>query len=375
MKVTIIIPVYNLENYIEETLTSIILQTYSNYECIIINDGSTDESPQRIKNTIGDDNRFVLFNTKNNGVSAARNLGLNHVKGEYVLFVDGDDPLPIDSIEVLINTARKEKADIVIGKMLHNVDGVLHEIPTYREHGVYNEGIKSLGENPEILHSIGPTAKLFHKRTIEDNFFPNKLVFAEEHAFIVKAYLNSTKIFTVDHFVYQYMIRSERESSATQQIHMKTYQYMDNLITSHIQVYELLKDLNSVHLQNYYYFRITEYIMWPLLIQAIKQSNFHSYQAMLHSYFQLEAHRNSMTVKVFKKIYIDNYIKSITYDFFKANNEFIEHNVNLISLKGIQRYLLTGMPKKWKFLCAQLYYKVTFQFERIHRKWSRIIRK
>ena len=111
-KVSIIIPAYNIEQYIEECLESIINQTYKNIQIIIINDGSTDKTLD-ICSSIKD-NRIEIINQKNGGISVARNEGLKKANGEYFLFVDGDDILDTKAVEILVEMIEKSKADLAI---------------------------------------------------------------------------------------------------------------------------------------------------------------------------------------------------------------------------------------------------------------------
>ena len=101
-KVSVIIPVYNAEQYIEECLKSIINQTFSDYEVIIINDGSTDSSAQICNNICKTEDRFLLYTIKNNGVSNARNIGIDKSRGEYIVFFDADDILPPNCLSSLV---------------------------------------------------------------------------------------------------------------------------------------------------------------------------------------------------------------------------------------------------------------------------------
>lgn len=111
-KVSIIIPAYNIELYIKECLESIINQTYKNLQIIVINDGSTDKTLDICSNIR--DSRIEIINKKNGGVSSARNAGLKKVSGEYFLFVDGDDVLDTNAVEILVKMIETSKADIAI---------------------------------------------------------------------------------------------------------------------------------------------------------------------------------------------------------------------------------------------------------------------
>ncbi len=113
--VSIILPNYNNGRYLYDCLLSVQLQTYKNFECIIIDDGSTDNSLEIIKPFVAKDKRFRLISQENRGVGAARNAGLDVARGQYITFLDSDDCFTDIAIEVLLYTAKKYKADITGG--------------------------------------------------------------------------------------------------------------------------------------------------------------------------------------------------------------------------------------------------------------------
>ena len=100
--ISVIVPVYNVEKYLEECLDSIQNQTFSNIEIILVNDGSSDNSKEICKKYCEQDNRFKLINQTNQGQSVARNTGVAASKGEFIAFVDSDDIIRQDYLEVLM---------------------------------------------------------------------------------------------------------------------------------------------------------------------------------------------------------------------------------------------------------------------------------
>ncbi len=111
--VSVIIPVYNSEKYIHETIQSVLNQTYKNFELIIVNDGSTDNSLSIIENSQKKDNRIKILNKINSGVSETRNFGLNIAKGEYVAFLDSDDVWLPNNLELKVNCINQNFLDAV----------------------------------------------------------------------------------------------------------------------------------------------------------------------------------------------------------------------------------------------------------------------
>ena len=112
-KVSVIIPIYNIQKYIDRCILSVINQTYSNIEIILVNDGSIDNSGKICDNYSKIDNRITVIHKKNGGLSSARNSGLDIASGDYILFVDGDDYIHESAIEILIEKAITNNADIV----------------------------------------------------------------------------------------------------------------------------------------------------------------------------------------------------------------------------------------------------------------------
>ncbi|SHL52450.1 glycosyltransferase family 2 protein [Chryseobacterium polytrichastri] len=114
ISVSVIIPIYNAEKFLDETLESVIRQSLVDFELILINDGSTDNSAFICDNYLKKDKRVQYFMQENSGVSVARNLGLSYARGEYVFFLDSDDILDSEFLETSYNAAKKQNSDITI---------------------------------------------------------------------------------------------------------------------------------------------------------------------------------------------------------------------------------------------------------------------
>lgn len=112
IKVSIIIPVYNVEQYLRECLNSVVNQTLADIEIICVNDGSTDNSYEILKEYAAKDSRIILLNQENKGPSVARNIAITQAKGEYLGFVDSDDWVDLNYFEELYNVANKFNAEI-----------------------------------------------------------------------------------------------------------------------------------------------------------------------------------------------------------------------------------------------------------------------
>lgn len=113
-KLSIIIPIYNSSNYLEQCLQSIQNQSYKNYEVILVNDGSTDDSETICLNFCKNNNQFKYFKKNNGGSSSARNFGLKKVTGDFICFIDSDDYIEINSFETIVRAIKKYNADIIV---------------------------------------------------------------------------------------------------------------------------------------------------------------------------------------------------------------------------------------------------------------------
>lgn len=113
MKISVIIPIYNVGHYLRETLDSVVNQTYQDIEIICINDGSTDDSGLIIEEYAAKDSRIKIVNQENKGLFVARQTGINIASSNYIIFLDGDDWLSIDTCEIINNAAQTSEADII----------------------------------------------------------------------------------------------------------------------------------------------------------------------------------------------------------------------------------------------------------------------
>ena len=210
VKVSIIVPVFNAEQYLDAALSSILDQAMSSYEVILVDDGSTDSSPLICDRYSATDPRFRTIHKSNGGVSSARNTGLNLAKGEYVMFVDSDDALLPDALERMLEDASGE--DLVIGGYAVNTGGVpIGEIypfraRTYREREMSSFFDDNIRRNCVMLDA--PWAKLFRRKAISDLRFCEDLCYAEDKLFVFQFLTRCASARTCAVPVYDYHIRS-----------------------------------------------------------------------------------------------------------------------------------------------------------------------
>lgn len=207
-KVSVIVPVYNVEEYVGKCIESIINQTYTNLEILINNDGSTDNSYEICKFYAEKDARIKLFTQKNNGVSACRNRMLDVATGDYILFVDSDDWIYRQCIERLVYLLEKYNADISsCGYKTHqssvrsNIEITTNNIELYNSLSFVSKMV-DLRSNFKCF-SWG---RLFKKSIWNSLLFPEERIF-EDMFTIPKAMLNANKIVYTNESLYFYNMR------------------------------------------------------------------------------------------------------------------------------------------------------------------------
>lgn len=144
IKVSVIIPVYNVQDYINDCLQSVLSQNFDSYEIIIINDGSTDNSGKIIEEKYSNYENVKIFNQPNYGLSSARNLGIEHSKGKYIYFVDSDDYITPETLKILYEVACKNNLEVLNYNAFYfgnGYSGKIREIERIIKSGFSNIGI------------------------------------------------------------------------------------------------------------------------------------------------------------------------------------------------------------------------------------------
>lgn len=208
--ISVIVPIYNVEKYVGECVDSIINQTYKNLEIILVNDGSTDSSGKICDCYVEKDSRIKVIHRENGGLSEARNSGLDIAKGEYLTFVDSDDVIVSDCIEMLYNLLINKGADVSTGALTPFYDG--EKLPTevpLSAVKVFDNGVDAV---KSMLFQRGyinnsPCSKLFKASLFKKYRYPKGLLY-EDLATIPYVCLNAKKIATTTTPMYFYRKRS-----------------------------------------------------------------------------------------------------------------------------------------------------------------------
>lgn len=207
MKVSVIIPVYNVEKYLRRCLDSVVNQTYKDIEVILVNDGSPDNSKEICEEYVAKYSNIQLINQKNAGLGAARNTGLQYITGNAVTFVDSDDWLELDAIEYYVASMKKSDADIVVTQMIRKKEYFSNEGTngtTIKEEVLNQEQFakkyfKIDGNNIEYY----ACAKLYKREIVREVKYPVGL-FAEDVPAAFGYIIRSQKIFYSTKVTYNY---------------------------------------------------------------------------------------------------------------------------------------------------------------------------
>ena len=229
--VSIVVSVYNAEKYLEQCLNSIQNQTYKNFEVILVNDGSMDHSESICKSFVEGDSRFRYFLKSNGGASSARNFGLDHVRGDFITFIDADDWVDENHLEVLINNIRENNSDMAVSsiKKFDSADNFSFRMYSNQEKYLLNYNKLNREEFLVILPKLIlasnsykiSVCKLFKKELAYETRFDNSLIYGEDTEFFFNLYCNMDSISYVDEVTYIYRLHDESSSSKFGQLHME----------------------------------------------------------------------------------------------------------------------------------------------------------
>ena len=317
--ISVIVPVYNVEEYIEKCLDSIINQTYKNLQIIIVDDGSPDNSGKICDEYAKKDNRITVLHKENGGVSFARNIGLQNATGNWITFVDSDDWIENDYIEQLLKIAKQDNADVVLCGYNR-----VNKVSKQDINATGGKDTFSLSEY--LIKTLNPQTgfgfchmKLIKKDCIQNLRFDENLVVGEDALFNMQLSKNIKKAVFYKKALYNY--RNNSNSVVKR--------YDDNYAKKYLESMKNCK----------------EYITSDYTDSKIKQNyyNYVAYHAMLVAvnYCFHPENKNKHKIKLLKEI--------CNYDIFKEgilNSNFenisLTRKVTLFTLKH-KLYFLTGL--------------------------------
>ena len=363
VKISVIVPCYNVEEYLEECLDSIINQTFKDMEIICINDGSTDNTLNILNSYAERDSRIKIISQSNQGLSAARNTGLKNVTGEYVAFIDSDDYFELTAFEETLKVIEEKSLDLLIFKLINFDDKTLE-----KEEWDYFEMkciMDIIGDNTFTQDDIGEKfyymcvtapGKLYKYELIKDMEFPLGLIF-EDEPFFVEVMFRAKCAYIYDKHLYYRRIRSD---SITQSYTGKFYQK--------IKIFNMINDITKDYgyfekYQTRLYRRKISDIHWNFTKLNEEDKEFY-FEKMKEDYGKYEEEYKSSDAfyKVPRRLqnfynftlecddYKEYELKTENYDLYYSNYDIRNENNKLkkeiSSQKEINKSILNS--KSWK---------------------------
>lgn len=208
--ISVIVPVYGVEKYLDKCIESILSQTYHNLEIILVDDGSPDNCPQMCDDWAKKDGRIKVIHKENGGQGSARNMALNICQGDYICFVDSDDYLEPNYVELLLNACKEHNADIAICKIRTIDENTLKEgdITEFKNASVVSDCDMVIhASNNEKVYSHSPCNKLYSKDIFNHLRFP-EIRMCEDSAIYLETFYLAKTIVTAPVFLYNYIIHT-----------------------------------------------------------------------------------------------------------------------------------------------------------------------
>lgn len=251
--ISIVMPIYNAEEFLRDNLNSIQNQTYTNLEVLLVDDGSTDGSAEIAQAFCLEDSRFSYFLQQNQGAPAARNHGFRESHGAYVMFVDSDDVLKENGVELLYLIAEKQKADLVIGQF-DTINESGEPLET-KKMAFSKDGIFDAANSLERLFFFSPVPgnKLYNAVLLRDkDLYFSDLKRAQDLNFYLKFLSYADKVCTTTDTTYLYRIRANSISHTVSPVILETIRSLDDVEEFYRQAGRYSKKLFSSLKFKYY---------------------------------------------------------------------------------------------------------------------------
>lgn len=241
---SIIIPMFNTEKYIGECLDSIMMQNFSDYEVIVVDDGSTDGSCEIVSRYIKGKLNINLLKQKNSGVSAARNLGIEKARGKYIIFVDSDDFLVNESLEFLMNTLLENNDLDMLFFNYYEVGSKKMNKHIFRPQFLG----KKISENTAIqglLTDVGGFCwnKVYKRSLLLDSRFDTQITFLEDLLFNVSVVTKAKRIMSVGNYLYGYRWREDSIIHTFQSRNMSFFNALNKIQSKISKEFDVLIDV------------------------------------------------------------------------------------------------------------------------------------
>ena len=260
--ISIIVPIYNSENYLAQTIESILNQSIDNIEILLVNDGSTDSSLEICNEYANKDNRIRVFDKENAGQGEARNYGMKYAKGRYYMFIDADDLYEKDSCESMLREIEKYKADFVTGNyQIIDNNGVKWSTPAF-DVEKYQEMILDPYDHEKSFWVMNNTVwnKIYRAEFLKKNNITFKVPTPTEDVyFALMCYIKAQKRVYLPKVIYLYR---NTPNSTSKNCSMKYFQKYNR---SSKALYEGMKEADGVGFYRYVHAKLNAYILCQII--------------------------------------------------------------------------------------------------------------
>ena len=260
--ISVVIPVYNAAKYLQRCVASVLCQTYTDIECILVNDGSKDKSLQLCQSFAKKDSRIIVVNKENEGVDKTRFEGLKHATGEFVMFLDSDDWLEKDAVENLMKPMSQFEADVVVGQIRNVYHVAFLYLRDWRQKSLKNAN--KLISHEEMMEDyylsffginilpVSMCATLYRRSVINQaQSQPSGLGFGEDLAFNMKLMPYVQRYYMIDKIVYNY--RKERWGASPK--------YLDNWLKNARLLFDSkMQQIKELHYDKAIKWQLIEYV-------------------------------------------------------------------------------------------------------------------
>ena len=337
---SIIIPVYNMEQYLRQCFDSVISQTFSDIEIICVNDGSTDNSPAILQEYAQKDKRIIVINQKNLKQGAARNNALKIARGKYVQFVDSDDYLRQDACALLVKKAEELDLDMLsfAGNNFRNDTGEIEDNPYYNFRYLpanWNKQVFTYKDCADFLPSMAvSTALTLYKRDfiIKNNIHFSENLFFEDNIFFIRAITSAKRVSIEKEVLYFRRIHNKSTTNNWMYI-FNNYMTVSDIV---------LKYLNSIHIEKNIYDKYKSYYM------NICTNLYYSYPLKWRKKYRNQF--NSLMMKYGYAFRIKTKAYSIgVFDFYRHDKTNSGEKVYLLGLEVFKKKLFNNKKRIYLF--------------------------
>lgn len=314
-KISVIIPIYNAEKMLKESVESVLHQSYKNLEIILVDDGSKDSSGIICDEYKKIDTRIKVIHKQNGGLSSARNAGMDIATGKYLMFIDADDIFEPNSCEVLFKEIESKNADLVVGNYIHmTYEGEKWENPLF-DPTIYDNFKLSITDYQKSFFVMNSVVwnKIFNREFIEKlklRFIPKAI--AEDAIFSSYCYVHTDNAYYISDVVYNYRQNPKNISISTN----CSKQYFEGLNSSYKKIYENFETTNNLGFYRFFYARIMPYLLCKIIdtnslkddseiIDVLKMLSWFFIQKERYNVVVLDERLNNIVKKINENKYID----------------------------------------------------------------------